>query len=399
MPAISLCKYWLPMSGAAILAGSSVFAQSPADEFIRRQADQNLEQRLDSLRAVTPDGAEAVVEPPQSTAATGPCFTITRVDVEGVTLLPQTELDPILSPYRNRCIGIADITALLKSLTYLYVDKGYIASRFYVPEQDIGGTKILRLVAAEGALSDIYLNGGPSASPAMLATAFPGMRDKPVNIRDVEQGLDQINRLSSNNAKTSLLPDSTPGASILNVENKPGKPWSLSVANNNLGQKSTGYSQTSASLGMDNLFGLNDFLSLTYQHTGSDYPWPDNSFGQSNSVSGSFSIPYGYWTATLNGSYYRYRNSVPGQFGDIETDGDSRQFGFGIDRVILRDQDSITRLNGGINYKETNNFLLGNRIEVGSRRYTVANFGASHSRRMLGGSWVFDLNYSQGLDM
>lgn len=399
-------KLCLALTVCMLMASTFAFAQapnpaaSPADDFMRRQAEQNLQQRLDALEEATPRAAPSVraeQAPPQAGAASGPCFSISHVDVEGVTLLSKAALDPVLTPYRNKCIGLADINVLLKDLTNLYMDAGYITSRVYVPEQDIAGTRVLRLVAAEGTLSDIYLNGKPADYPGVLTTAFPGLKGRAVNIRDVEQGLDQINRLSSNNAKTSMLPGKEPGASILNVENTPSLPWHFSVANNNLGQKSTGYSRSSISFRMDNLVNLNDLVSLTYEHSGPDYPWPNDGVGQSNSISGSISVPYGYWTFTLNGSYYKYRSSVPGNYGDIDTSGDSGQFGFNIDRVILRDQNSITTLNAGIAYKETNNFLMGNRIEVGSRQYSVANLGISHSRRMLGGLWVFDLSYNQGL--
>lgn len=411
MYSVRLGRRWLALSAALLASTTSGFAQqspnvipnaaaSPADDFMRRQAEQDLEQRLRALgdatpREVTPARPEQAE--PMTDAAKGPCFAITRVEVEGVTLLSSQTLAPTLASYQNTCIGLADINVLLKDITSLYMDAGYITSRVYVPEQDIAKTKVLRLVAAEGSLSDIYLNGKPAAFPGLIATAFPGLKGKPVNIRDVEQGLDQINRLSSNNAKTSMLPGKEPGASILNVENKPGLPWHFSVANNNLGQKSTGYSRSSVSFRMDNLVNLNDLLSFTYEHTGPDYPWPNDGTGQSNSISGSISVPYGYWSFTLNGSYYKYRSSVPGQYSDIDTSSTSKQLGFNVDRVILRDKDSITTLNAGLAYKATDNFLMGNLIEVGSRQYSVANLGISHSRRMLGGLWVFDLSYNQGL--
>ncbi len=394
---LALCAV-LAVSASSALAQSPHPGSSPADDFMRRQAQPDLQKRLDALRQATPrGGTSASDEEQKSVPAKGPCFRVRRVEVDDVKLLSQRSLEPLLVPYRNRCIGLADINVLLKGITALYMDKGYITSRVYVPEQNIARTGVLRLVAAEGSLSDIYLNGKLAKEPGVLATAFPGMKGRPVNIRDMEQGLDQINRLSSNNAKTSMLPGKEPGTSILNVENKPDLPWHFSLANNNLGQKSTGYSRTSMGFRMDNLLALNDLISLNYEHSGPDYPWPDDGIGQSNSFSGSASVPYGYWTFTLNGSWYKYRSSAPGNFGDIDTSGDSGEVGFNADRVILRDKDSITTLNMGLSYKQTDNFLMGNRIEVGSREYTVASLGLSHSRRMLGGLWVFDVNYNQGL--
>lgn len=372
---------------------------SPADDFIRRQAEQNRQQRLDSLRAATLRGAQSgtATADQAPASASGPCFSVDNVAVDGVSLLQPGAINRVTAAYHGKCIGLADINALMKQLTLLYVEAGYIAARLYVPEQDIAATRTLHLVAAEGTLSDIYINGQPARQPGEVATAFPGMKGRAVNIRDVEQGIDQLNRLTSNNAKTNMLPGSAPGDTILNVENKPDQPWHFSASVSNLGQQNTGYVKSALGLRMDGLAGINDLLALNYEHSGRDRNFSQSDVGSGNSISGTYSIPYGYWTFTLNGSYYRYDSLIAGNFSDIETAGDSSQFGFSIDRVIGRDKDSITTLNSGLNYKETNNFLMGNLIEVGSRQYSVANLGISHSRRFADSMWVFDLNYSQGL--
>ncbi|WP_051320948.1 ShlB/FhaC/HecB family hemolysin secretion/activation protein [Rhizobium mesoamericanum] len=386
----------------ALLAfmGGVAQAQSPADDFSRRQDEKAQAQRLDRLKEATPKAAGTVVESrAEELKATGPCFAISRVVIEGATKVSRNEIDHLTAPYQERCIGVADISGLLKALTNLYLDKGFVTSRAYVPPQDIAGTQLLKLAVVEGTISDIYLNGKPAERNGALATAFPGMKGRIANIRDVEQGLDQINRLSSNDAKTSMLPGSKQGTSILNVENQPGKPWHVTLANNNLGQESTGYSQSNVSLGFDDFLGLNDLLGFSYGRSGPDYPWGGDGDGHSNSYSGNASIPYGYWTVSANGSWYEYDSAVPGSFGPIETSGDSAEIGLGVDRVVNRDKNSMTTIRGGLTYKQTDNFLLGNRIEVGSRRYSVGTIGISHPRQMLGGIFAFDLTLDQGLDL
>ncbi|MFS8116156.1 ShlB/FhaC/HecB family hemolysin secretion/activation protein [Rhizobium jaguaris] len=385
----------------ALPAAMAAAQQSPNDDFARRHALQNEQQRLDALRQSTPKPSEAPAEQRQEAGAKkgGPCFPITNVEVEGGKRLAADDIDRVTASYRNRCVGAGDINTLLRDLTQLYLDKGFVTSRLYVPAQDIAKTKTLRLVAVEGTLSDIYVNGKPAPGSGVLATAFPGLKDHIVNLRDIEQGLDQINRLNSNNAKTAMLPGKTSGTSILNIENKPSHPWHLSVGNSNLGQAQTGYSKSSASIGYDNLFGVNDQWSFGYEHTGPNYPWHDDGQGRSDSYTGNVSVPYGYWTLSANGAWYGYDSSVPGNFGTLQTSGNSKQLGVSADRVIFRDKDSITTFNSGLTYKETNNFLLGSKIEVGSRKYTVGDLGISHSRRMLGGLWVFDLSYAQGLNL
>ncbi|MGO7611093.1 ShlB/FhaC/HecB family hemolysin secretion/activation protein [Rhizobium ruizarguesonis] len=376
------------------------FAQSPADDFTRRQEEQAQKQRLDALRQATPGGgAETESRPLPAGQGKGACFDITRIEIEGANLLSPSELGKVTAPYGNRCVGLAEINAVLRDVTHLYMDHGYVTSRAYVPQQDIRKTKILRLLVVEGTLSDIYLNGQKVAGSGSLATAFPGLIGRVVNIRDIEQGLDQMNRLQANDAKSAMLPGPKDGTSILNIENRSGRPWHVSFSNNNMGQESTGFSRSSASLGFDDLLDINDQWSFSYEHSGPDFPWRDDGNGYGNSYSGSVSVPYGYSTVSLNGSWYQYESAVEGNFSTLVTSGNSGQAGLGIDRVVMRDKDSITTVRSGLTYKQTNNFLLGNLIEVGSRRYTVGDIGISHSRRMFGGIWMFDASYDKGLGL
>ncbi|MGO4112094.1 ShlB/FhaC/HecB family hemolysin secretion/activation protein [Rhizobium ruizarguesonis] len=389
------------VAGAVLMIGvASAHAQSPADDFTRRQEEQTQSQRLDALRRATPGGsADKENGSLPAGSGNGACFDIMRVEIDGANLLSAQEIGKVTAPYGNRCVGLAEINAVLRDVTHLYIDHGYVTSRAYVPQQDIRKTRILRLLVVEGTLSDIYLNGQKVAGSGSLATAFPGLIARVVNIRDIEQGLDQMNRLQANDAKSAMLPGPKDGTSILNIENRPGRPWHASIGNNNMGQESTGFSRSSASLTFDDLLDINDQWSFSYEHSGPNYPWSNDGKGYGNSYSGSVSVPYGYSTVSLNGSWYQYESAVEGNFSSLETSGNSGQAGLGIDRVVLRDKDSITTVRSSLTYKQTNNFLLGNLIEVGSRRYTVGEIGVSHSRRMFGGIWVFDASYDKGLGL
>ncbi|WP_326893170.1 ShlB/FhaC/HecB family hemolysin secretion/activation protein (plasmid) [Rhizobium beringeri] len=389
------------VAGAVLVMGiAPAYAQSPADDFNRRQEEQSQTQRLDALRRATPGGsADTENGSLPASQANAACFNITRVEIDGANLLSAQEIGKVTAPYGNRCVGLAEINAVLRDVTHLYIDHGYVTSRAYVPQQDIRKTRILRLLVVEGTLSDIYLNGQKVAGSGSLAAAFPGLIGRVVNIRDIEQGLDQMNRLQANDAKSAMLPGPKDGTSILNIENRPGRPWHASIGNNNMGQESTGFSRSSASLTFDDLLDINDQWSFSYEHSGPNYPWSNDGKGYGNSYSGSVSVPYGYSTVSLNGSWYQYESAVEGNFQSLETSGSSGQAGLGIDRVVLRDKDSITTVRSSLTYKQTNNFLLGNLIEVGSRRYTVGEIGVSHSRRMFGGIWVFDASYDKGLGL
>ncbi|GAA5097975.1 two-partner secretion system transporter TpsB2 [Bartonella acomydis] len=326
------------------------------------------------------------------------CFAIDDIIVDGVYHITKRAIAAVTDPYVGKCIGLADIQLLIKQLTKVYLDQGYVTARFYIPDQDIKSSKTLKFVVVEGKLSDIYYNGLP-ASPYnyVVWSAFPGLEEHILNMRDIEQGLDQINRLFSAHAQSELLPGREEGSSIVNINNQPDKAFKVSVSHDNLGQSSTGYARYSAGLKLENILGLNDAWDFSYQRSQTDYWGGSEQEGHSNNISASVSIPYGYWTFGLNGIAYNYQSIIKGNFTDIETTGDSSELHASTSRVLHRDSVSLTTLNLGLSYKRTNNYLLGNKIEVGSRQYSVANFGISHSRQMLGGTWTFDISYLQGL--
>ena len=71
----------------------------------------------------------------------------------------------------------------------------------------------------EGKLSKIRVEDGGKNSIS-VGTIAPGLEGAPLNIRDLEQALDQANRLASNNATLEMLPGNTPGDSIVVLHNK-----------------------------------------------------------------------------------------------------------------------------------------------------------------------------------
>jgi len=97
----------------------------------------------------SPSVAQAPVKPqpqpakpaPQAPAAPLPLavpqFEIQRFLVEGNTLLKQSELDRILTPFSGKNRDFGDIQRALEALQDAYTGRGYNAVRVSVPEQDI----------------------------------------------------------------------------------------------------------------------------------------------------------------------------------------------------------------------------------------------------------------------
>src|SRR5690606_11110807 len=104
----------------------------------------------------------------------------------------------------------------------------------------------------EGKLESLQENGMPSSGLQLL---FPGESGRILNLRDIEQTLDQMNRLSRYNATVQMLPGTRPGFSLVDIQTRAGVWWRGELGYSNSGQDSTGKEQLSVTLVAEDLLG------------------------------------------------------------------------------------------------------------------------------------------------
>ena len=91
----------------------------------------------------------------------------------------------------------------------------------------------LTILVIEGKVEGIDFSDDVPFAGQKLRLAFPGIVGNALNIRDLEQGLDQLNRLPSNDATMELVPGTTAGMSRVRIANTPGKTWRASAGLDN----------------------------------------------------------------------------------------------------------------------------------------------------------------------
>lgn len=371
-------------------------AQDAAREAERIQREQSLriEQEQRELRERQPHTVIDVAPPappPAERDGEQYCREVQAVQLDGATLLSQRLRERIIAPYTGACLTVFDIEQLLSDLTRAYIERGYISARAYIPAQDLT-TGTLRVLVVEGQLEGVRLEDDGARS-ANLATAFPRRVGKPLNLRDFEQGLDQLNRLGSNHATLDILPGAEPGGSEVVIRNQPTRRWRGGLSYDNHGSSSTGRQQAGANVGLDNLLGLNDALNLSYQRTVSS----DFDARHSQSWSLFYTVPLGYFTFTTaySKSDYATTLSLPG--GDLLADGDQDNLSLTTDWLLYRDATQRVSVSGTLTKKESRNYLADQLLEVSSRKLTTFDLGASYSGTLAGGNLSARASHGWGL--
>lgn len=75
---------------------------------------------------------------------------------------------------------------------------------------------------------------------------LPFQRNDILNIRDIEQGLENLQRVPDVDVKINIEPGTRDGYSIVHIDTHRGKNWSVRASYNNWGDEETGRYQTTS---------------------------------------------------------------------------------------------------------------------------------------------------------
>lgn len=383
---------WAPVAHAQTSDASAAARQA---EVLQRQQQEQLQRDREAASRAqpTPEGADlkALTPKPDAGAAGQGCHTIGTINIDGARLMPASDQARLTDRFAGQCLGAAEIEKLLGEITKFYIDRGYVTTRAYLPGQDLSkGT--LKLLVIEGTIEKLSLEDGDKRS-VNTATLFPA-EGQLLNLRDLEQGIDQVNQLSSNNASLDLQPGSRPGTSVVVIKNAPQKPWRVNVSADNQGSKSTGETQLGLSLSVDGLFNLNEALLLTHRRSvPSDR---DRMYSASDSI--NLSVPFGYSTASVSASRSVYTSSFIAASGnELQSRGSSETVSGTLERVMYRDQDSRLGVGATLSRKSSHNYLENQFLAVSSRALSVLDVEANYWKAGAWGVLQTSLSHSQGL--
>lgn len=380
--------------------------QDPGQRLQQEQKDRERERALNQ-----PPPQITVAQPPAQTLPAGvdieslpdaePTFKIDHIDLVGNTVLPAAQVEEITRPFIGKHLGSNRINLLLRRLTEAFVARGLITTRAYLGEQNLKDGKLI-VTVIPGKIEEIKLNGQPlstaqgyaAISPVQsggwltdggVLLAMPAAVGEILNLTDLEQGVDQINRLRRNKAEMQILPGTTPGSSIVALNNQPGDRFWYNVGVDNYGSSQTGLVRTNLSAEADNLLGLQEMFSVSYSGS-----------LDTNALVGSVSLPIGYSTFSYTGAISEYQNLV-GNTALLY--GNTTSHTFGWNYVLSRSQAVKNALDVTLSRRKVERNV--NDLDLDPQRLTVLRIAANTLHRFAfneqQASWTLDAGLSRGL--
>lgn len=319
-----------------------------------------------------------------------PCFVIQQVSITGQEGLPHwVPVQRLADQGVGHCLGVDGINLLVTDIQNRLIGHGWITSRVLVPEQDLS-TGTLKLVVMPGHVQKVVFTDG-SSKYSTLYTAMPAREGNLLDLRDIEQGLENLQRLPTVQASMEMVPGDGPGETQIVINRQQSRFWHAGAWVDNTGTKSTGKYQSGVMLALDNPTSLSDLLYVTATR---DLSFTDSK--NTTNYSAHYSVPFGYWQFAATGSDYEYTQSIAGLNGDIKYRGKSKSLNFQLSNVLYRDATAKTTASYDLFMRETRNFVRDTEIEGQKRRTTAWKVGLNHRQYVGQSTLTAGASYQKG---
>jgi len=280
-------------------------------------------------------------------------FDVNRVQVDGNTLLPDAEVQRIVSRLTGKQRVYGDIQKTLEALEGAYRKAGYGTVQVFVPEQELtGGTVQLRVT--EGIIGKVIISGNNYFSNENVRAGLPALKEgKTPNMRELSEVIQLSNESPAKQVEVTLgasEEENKVDAKVVVTEENPQRAYATF---DTTGTEGNGRTRLGIAYQHANLFNRDHTLTLAY--TGS----PDQPTSVKVDV---FSIGYRIPLYDLGDSvdfiYGKSNVNTPSATPTLGTDlgiaGKGDVIGLRYNYIFPRQGEYTSRLVFGLDYKYMN---------------------------------------------
>ena len=283
-----------------------------------------------------------------------------------------TFLRKTIKPFVNRKLTVEDVNRLSTSLNTALIKHGYVTSRIGIPSQSLASGNLqfnLQLGRVESVLYKTY------AQPLPWQNAFPIREGDILNIRNIEQGIEQMKRIGSQNVSVELEPGTKPLATNIVLETTKKSPIHGMISIDDSGLKDTGKLQWTAAIGVDRIFNANDSLNLSINRDAAQ----DGERKGSRNHTISYSIPRGKDTFSISYSDMKYHQTINSMVTPFISSSHAKTVRGSWNHVFHRDRTTKRSWDIIISKRNAKNYI--NDVEIAVQRANTASLEVGISER------------------
>ncbi|UXH77379.1 ShlB/FhaC/HecB family hemolysin secretion/activation protein [Roseateles amylovorans] len=402
---------WVGMGGGVSAAWGQSLPPGAVDPDAQRQLQQQREAQQRQSLEREPDVRLRASPPPARQPLRDderPCFQIDHIELDGVEGLPAlARLRAALDGPQGddaplgRCLGAQSIGTLVTRLQDAVIEAGYITTRVLAKPQDLSTGRLV-LTVVPGRVHRIRLREGTSPQVRLL-NALPIREGDVLNLRDMEQALENLQRVPGAQADIQVEPareSAAPGYSDLAVSYQGGRQWRMQLSLDDSGSDATGRYPLALTASLDHALTLNDLFYLTLNRdTGDVSRRLKDRDGPQPGTGGNvlhYSLPWGHSLISMTFSRSGYRQVVIGANQNYVYRGTSNNGEVKLSHMLWRD--GQYKLNGWVKLfgRGSRNYIDDTEVEVQRRRVGGWESGINLKRNAGGVQTEGELSWKRG---
>nr|WP_243645940.1 ShlB/FhaC/HecB family hemolysin secretion/activation protein [Volucribacter psittacicida] len=304
------------------------------------------------------------------------------------------------------CLGGQGINVLLRSMQNIILDKGFVTTKVVVGEQSLTSGKLV-ITIIPGRMRYALIEDRSDVNKFTRLTALTGLVPQQgalLNIRDIEQSLENFKHLPTADATINIVPAGEEsgeiGQSDLAIQYVQTFPFRLTLGLDDSGSKSTGRLQGSLTLSLDNMFTANDLFYSSFTHSMARPTWlgeDDNGPRQSKNLSFYYSIPFRYWRLTLSHSLNDYHQQVAAAYGSrLLYAGESENSKATLSRIMFRNHQQKLTFSVSGWARQSKNYIDGREVGIQRKRTGGWEIGVNHRIYLGSATLNFHAGFKRG---
>ena len=282
-----LCSFALavPLSVAPVLA--QLPPEKRPDVLLEQQRKQQEQQKkqeqITQPKAPPQIDKPARARPPKGSDAK---VKVTQFKFSGNTVIKTKDLEKVVASSIGKTLTLRELSEVAGLVSEHYAAEGFILAQAYLPPQEIRGG-VVEVAILEGKVGKVDVTGNTRYKKSTILRAMDPVRKRGIiHEGTLETALNEMNDYPGLKVRAALKPGETRGLTDLELTAKERMPYTLTTDINNYGSRFTGPWLYGAEVGLGNLAGLGD--NLTLRGTKSDdnlfltnfgYTIPVTSFG------------------------------------------------------------------------------------------------------------------------
>lgn len=342
--AVSLVLIFLGMQLLSSVAYAVDFPGPPSGsgaEVVSEKFKNESEEKLKKERW-TPKMSLEEDEPEETASSDQTEFYIRKIHLEGNTLIPEKDIQGILSAFEERNQTMAGLNAVCKALELEFQNRGYFVVVYLPPQRIENQEAILKIAASK--MGELHLEGAHYFSQKRTLSYWKIPKGEVLVLDDIRTNVLRMNENPDRNVKLSLKAGAEPSTTDVYLQQTDEYPFHSSVSLDNQGAKLTGKDRPGLSFRHNNFYGYDDVL-----YVGTSLAT------EMMMLYVNHQLPLPQWGVRLVTYFSRSRVTPKKEFETFHLTGDSTDFGLQIRRwLFVNDRASLEAYAGfSVNEKRT----------------------------------------------